>query len=176
MGKEEIAPYEQFLLFPQRFESPVLQTRKNQGLFGEGLIIIIVFVLNINSLYRLLWQRSHQRFQRFDLKRQDCLHIGIFFYQNFKSNIPRPNSRVLGSRVEFRGIRIRSYFVPLYVFQQRHLCFTREGRLGKTKTRVSTNKKILMHNIKGTLQRWKNITKIIMTTKSSIKYLTDVQS
>ena len=35
--KEEIARYEQFLLFPQWFQRLVLQTRKNQGLFGKGL-------------------------------------------------------------------------------------------------------------------------------------------
>ena len=40
MGKGEIARYEQFLLFPQCFQKTkrlVLQTRKNQGLFGKGL-------------------------------------------------------------------------------------------------------------------------------------------
>ena len=37
MGKGEIARYEQFLLFPQCFQKIVLQTRKNQGLFGKGL-------------------------------------------------------------------------------------------------------------------------------------------
>ena len=36
VGKGEIARNEQFLLFPQIFESLVLQTRKNQGLFGKG--------------------------------------------------------------------------------------------------------------------------------------------
>ena len=36
-GKGEIARYEQFLLFPQCFQKLVLQTRKNQGLFGKGL-------------------------------------------------------------------------------------------------------------------------------------------
>ena len=35
--KEEIARYKQFLLFPQRFERLVLQTRKNQILFLKGL-------------------------------------------------------------------------------------------------------------------------------------------
>ena len=34
VGKEEIARYKQFLLFPQCFQ----RTRKNQGLFGKGLI------------------------------------------------------------------------------------------------------------------------------------------
>ena len=54
VGKGEIARYEQFLLFPlcfqntfqalfqtlcsQCFQRPVLQTLKNQGLFGKGLI------------------------------------------------------------------------------------------------------------------------------------------
>ena len=37
MGKGEIARYEQFLLFPQCFQRLILQTRKNQGLFGKGL-------------------------------------------------------------------------------------------------------------------------------------------
>ena len=36
-GKGEIACYEQFLLFPQCFQRLILQTRKNQGLFGKGL-------------------------------------------------------------------------------------------------------------------------------------------
>ena len=39
VGKGEIARYEQFLLFPQCFlKRLVLQTPKNQGLFGKGLI------------------------------------------------------------------------------------------------------------------------------------------
>ena len=33
MGKGEIAYHEQFLFFPQCF-----QTRKNQGLFGKGVV------------------------------------------------------------------------------------------------------------------------------------------
>ena len=37
MGKGEIARYEQFLLFQQCFKRLVLQTRKNQCLFGERL-------------------------------------------------------------------------------------------------------------------------------------------
>ena len=37
VGKGEIAYYEQFLLFPQCFKRPVLQTRKNKGLFGKEL-------------------------------------------------------------------------------------------------------------------------------------------
>ena len=37
--KGEIARYEQFLLFLQSFKRPVLQTRKNKGLFGKGLIL-----------------------------------------------------------------------------------------------------------------------------------------
>ena len=37
--KGEIARYEQFLLFPRCFQKTCsLQTRKNQGLFGKGLI------------------------------------------------------------------------------------------------------------------------------------------
>ena len=38
--KGEIARYEQFLLFPLCFQRHVLQTRKNQGLFGKGLKLI----------------------------------------------------------------------------------------------------------------------------------------
>ena len=41
VGKGEIACYEQFLLFPQYFQRLLLQTRKNQGLFGKGLKVII---------------------------------------------------------------------------------------------------------------------------------------
>ena len=37
VGKGEIARYEQFLLFPQCFNRFVLQTLKNQGLFGKRL-------------------------------------------------------------------------------------------------------------------------------------------
>ena len=37
MGKGEIARYEQFLLFLIVFERLILQTLKNQGLFGKGL-------------------------------------------------------------------------------------------------------------------------------------------
>ena len=37
MGKGEIARYEQFLLFPQCFQTLEQQTRKNQVLFGKGL-------------------------------------------------------------------------------------------------------------------------------------------
>ena len=37
VGKGEIARYEQFLLFPQCFQRLLLQTLKNQGLFGKGL-------------------------------------------------------------------------------------------------------------------------------------------
>ena len=36
VGEGEIAHYEQFLLFPQCFQRLILQTRKNQGLFGKG--------------------------------------------------------------------------------------------------------------------------------------------
>ena len=36
VGKVEIAHYEQFLVFPL-FKRLLLQTRKNQGLFGKGL-------------------------------------------------------------------------------------------------------------------------------------------
>ena len=37
VGKGEIARYEQFLLFPHCFKRLVLQTCKNQGLFGKRL-------------------------------------------------------------------------------------------------------------------------------------------
>ena len=40
VGKGEIACYKQFLLFPHSvFKRLVLQTRKNQGLFGKGLTL-----------------------------------------------------------------------------------------------------------------------------------------
>ena len=38
VGKGEIAHNEQFLLFHSVFKCLELQTRKNQGLFGKGLI------------------------------------------------------------------------------------------------------------------------------------------
>ena len=42
MGKEEIARYEQFLFFPRCFQKKlVLQTRKNQGLFGRALTLYL---------------------------------------------------------------------------------------------------------------------------------------
>ena len=37
VGKEEIAHYEQCLLFPYVFKRLVLQLRKNQGLFGKNI-------------------------------------------------------------------------------------------------------------------------------------------
>ena len=40
--KRRIAHYKQFLLFPQCFEKTVLQTCKNQGLFGKGLKAILL--------------------------------------------------------------------------------------------------------------------------------------
>ena len=39
VGKGEIVRYEQFLLFPVFSKDLYLQTRKNQGLFGKGLIL-----------------------------------------------------------------------------------------------------------------------------------------
>ena len=39
MGKRETARYEQFLLSRNVFKRLVLQTGKNQGLFGKGLKI-----------------------------------------------------------------------------------------------------------------------------------------
>ena len=44
VGKGEIAHYEQFLLFLQCFQRLVLQTRKNQGLFGKGLTYIDCYI------------------------------------------------------------------------------------------------------------------------------------
>ena len=40
VGKGEIARYKQFLLFPRVFKRHVLQARKNQGLFGKGLMLV----------------------------------------------------------------------------------------------------------------------------------------
>ena len=37
VGKGETADYKQFLLFPQCFQKSVLQTHRNQGLFGKRL-------------------------------------------------------------------------------------------------------------------------------------------
>ena len=39
VGKETIARYEQFVLFPQYFQKFVLQTCKNKSLFGKGLYL-----------------------------------------------------------------------------------------------------------------------------------------
>ena len=44
VGKGEIARYEQFLLFPPCSRRLVMQTRKNQGLFGKGFIQNIVTI------------------------------------------------------------------------------------------------------------------------------------
>ena len=41
MEKGEIAHYEQFLLFLQSFQKTLLQTRKNEGLFGKGLTLYL---------------------------------------------------------------------------------------------------------------------------------------
>ena len=38
-GKGEIAHYEQFVLFPQRFQ----KTHKNKGLFGKGWLVVLGF-------------------------------------------------------------------------------------------------------------------------------------
>ena len=40
VGKEEIAPYEQLLLFLHVFKRFILQTCRNQGLFVKGLIAV----------------------------------------------------------------------------------------------------------------------------------------
>ena len=51
MGKGKIARYEQFLLFPQCFQTRlVLQTRKNQGLFRKGLIFSRRQILGLHKL------------------------------------------------------------------------------------------------------------------------------
>ena len=42
MGKEDIARYELFLLFPKFFKRFLTQTRKNKGLFGKELKLCIV--------------------------------------------------------------------------------------------------------------------------------------
>ena len=41
VGKGEIALYEQFLLFPKCFKKKTRKTRKNQGLFGKGLMPLV---------------------------------------------------------------------------------------------------------------------------------------
>ena len=49
VGKGQIAHNEQFLVFPQCFQRLILQTRKNQGLFGKGSTLYqmtIFFLLN----------------------------------------------------------------------------------------------------------------------------------
>ena len=55
--KGEIARYEQFLLFPQCFKSLVLQTCKNQGLFGKGLSAIDQSAQSIDHTGLDLWIR-----------------------------------------------------------------------------------------------------------------------
>ena len=42
VGKREIARHEQFLLFHSVYKRLVLQTRKNQGLFGKELTTIFI--------------------------------------------------------------------------------------------------------------------------------------
>ena len=49
MGKGEIARYEQFLLTHSVFKRLVLQTRKNQGLFGKGFK-----KYNVENIYKLV--------------------------------------------------------------------------------------------------------------------------
>ena len=51
VGKGEIAPCEQFLLFPQWFQRLLLQTRKNKGLFGKGLTEFVTKQPNLNLSY-----------------------------------------------------------------------------------------------------------------------------
>ena len=57
VGKGEIACYEQFLLFPQCFKRLVLQTRKNKGLFGKGLMVLILGQDSFHSWYWPLFCR-----------------------------------------------------------------------------------------------------------------------
>ena len=58
MGKGEIACYEQFLLFPQCFQKIlVLQTHKNQGLFGKGLTLQNTILILANQ--KKLLTHSH---------------------------------------------------------------------------------------------------------------------
>ena len=63
VGKGEIARYEQFVLFPKLAISPfptvfskrlMLQTRKNKGLFGKGLILLQKVSVAV-SLRRVTW-------------------------------------------------------------------------------------------------------------------------
>ena len=49
VGKGEIAHYKQFLLFLQCFKRLVLQTCKNQGVFGKGLMKVICMI----SVFRI---------------------------------------------------------------------------------------------------------------------------
>ena len=59
VGKREIARYEQFLLFPQCFKKRLLlQTRKNQGLFGKGLREIsfhVHYLKSVNPFPNKFW-------------------------------------------------------------------------------------------------------------------------
>ena len=45
VGKEEIARYEQFLLFPQGFQKTCTADSKNTCLFGKGLMILKTCVI-----------------------------------------------------------------------------------------------------------------------------------
>ena len=72
VGKGEIAHYKQFLLFPHSvFKRLILQTRKNQGLFGKGL------TLSQTTNFRLFWfeRLCRQRFQIWRI-RQKVLQRG----------------------------------------------------------------------------------------------------
>ena len=60
VGKGEIAHYKQFLLFQSVFKRLILQTRKNQGLFGKGLNLLfgqgssfLLFIPFPNENFRL---------------------------------------------------------------------------------------------------------------------------
>ena len=58
--KGEIARYEQFLLLPQCFQKDLLETCKNQGLFGKGLLFNkpLFSPASSTSLLKTLWERE----------------------------------------------------------------------------------------------------------------------
>ena len=58
VGKGEIARYEQFLLSRQCFKRLVLQTRKNQGLFGKGLSFYHTIPTFNDRKKRKLWGKK----------------------------------------------------------------------------------------------------------------------
>ena len=50
VGKEEIARYEQFFFSHSVFKRLILQTHKNQGLFGKGLNVAIFVYDGIENI------------------------------------------------------------------------------------------------------------------------------